>query len=264
MKDQYAGDVGDYVKLALLRFLAVDRSLAVAWYKTADDASGDGRHRQYLEAANEDEWRSLDPELYDQLGEIGSGQKPTIDALQKILDGPQRYFFDMLIEGPSARAPWFAQLSLWLTRPDILFLDPDNGIASAGFSGSIKSVTSEEVEYLRHQAKTIIIYHHQTRSKGGHAEEIKRIGQQLMPAYNYQAICAIRAGRRSPRAFFIVAPDRELWDRAEAFADHWSKHVTFHPLSAAPDELGLTPGASAYHRVDAREARGLPQTVNFP
>ena len=257
MKDAYAGDIGDYVKLALLRTLAADRTLSVAWYRTSDDATrNDGRHVGYLDDARERDWRHLDPDLYDQLRMMrGSEGGRTIAALQRILEAPGREFFDVLLDGPSGRAVWFARLTHWLARSDILFLDPDNGIASAGFSGSTKSVTLEEVSYLRDKARTVIIYHHQTRAKGGHVEEIEHIGRSLVDPYEYQAVCALRAKSWSPRAFLIISPDRELWARSQAFAAAWSPHVSFHPLSGAPDALGLTEGVSAWRRDDAADER---------
>ena len=52
MQDRYAGDVDDYVKLALLRALAPGRKLGVAWYLYPDeDHNADGRHVSYITAA---------------------------------------------------------------------------------------------------------------------------------------------------------------------------------------------------------------------
>jgi len=45
MQDRYAGDVGDFVKLGLLRAISPGRKLGVAWYRYPDEAhNGDGRH----------------------------------------------------------------------------------------------------------------------------------------------------------------------------------------------------------------------------
>lgn len=44
MQDRYAGDVGDFVKLGLLRAISPGRKLGVAWYRYQDEAhNGDGR-----------------------------------------------------------------------------------------------------------------------------------------------------------------------------------------------------------------------------
>lgn len=258
MKDQYAGDFGDFVKLSLLRRLSADRRLAVSWYRTPDDSTRqDGRHIDYLEPRNAAKWRHLDPFVYDHLQSMVAGKARSINEIQRVLEVSGNTFFDVLLENKSSRAPWFALLSRSLgTGGDLLFLDPDNGIASPGFSGSTASVTYDEIEYLRQNGRTIVVYHHHTRAKGGHLEELKRIASNLAPDYTYRAVCAVRAASWSPRSFFIVAPDKQVWERAEKFAADWAECVTFHPLSDPPDDFGFTPGASAYHRIDAMEASG--------
>ena len=46
MKNQYFGDIGDYGKYGLLRFLGErGLSIAVNWYLTPDDVSNDGNIR---------------------------------------------------------------------------------------------------------------------------------------------------------------------------------------------------------------------------
>ena len=50
MQDRYAGDVGDFVKLGLLRALSPGRKLGMAWYRYPDEShNGDGRHITYLD-----------------------------------------------------------------------------------------------------------------------------------------------------------------------------------------------------------------------
>ena len=49
MKNQYFGDIGDYGKYGLLRWLAGQGlSIAVNWYLTPDNASNDGSIRVYV------------------------------------------------------------------------------------------------------------------------------------------------------------------------------------------------------------------------
>ena len=49
MKNQYVGDIGDYGKYGLLRFLA-NRGIKIGvnWYLTDDDGSSDGKFTKYL------------------------------------------------------------------------------------------------------------------------------------------------------------------------------------------------------------------------
>ena len=63
MKNQYFGDVKDYLKYGLLRcFAASGLELGVCWLLTRDDGSTDGSDRRYLEQPS---LREHDPALYD-------------------------------------------------------------------------------------------------------------------------------------------------------------------------------------------------------
>ena len=70
MKDQYFGDVNDYLKYGLLRALTARSrlSLAVCWMLTPDDGRTDGRFTEYLHQP--ERWRAHDPDLYDALYDV--------------------------------------------------------------------------------------------------------------------------------------------------------------------------------------------------
>ena len=64
MNNRFVGDIGDYVKLAILRRLALDRRLGVAWWFTDDEPpSAHQGHREYLERPQQ--WRHFDAELFE-------------------------------------------------------------------------------------------------------------------------------------------------------------------------------------------------------
>src|SRR5437762_12876589 len=48
MKDQDAGDIGDYSKFLLLDEVAKACAISVGWYQTRDDGTTAGRLRDYL------------------------------------------------------------------------------------------------------------------------------------------------------------------------------------------------------------------------
>lgn len=66
MRDQYAGDVSDYLKYAFLRAMVEPgTSLGMAWYYlSGHDGRADGRHEEYL---SELSWAALDPDLFQTL-----------------------------------------------------------------------------------------------------------------------------------------------------------------------------------------------------
>ena len=68
MKNQYVGDIGDYGKYSLLRFLALQGiRIGVNWYLTDNDESTDGSFTDYL---SKDAYKNLDPDVYAALQEI--------------------------------------------------------------------------------------------------------------------------------------------------------------------------------------------------
>ena len=75
MQNRYVGDIGDYLKLGILRALSPGYRLGVAWWLFPDqDHNKDGRHIGYLDQP--DRWRHFDPQLFDALGNIVSlGQR---------------------------------------------------------------------------------------------------------------------------------------------------------------------------------------------
>jgi hypothetical protein len=264
VQDRYAGDIGDYVKLGLLHALRGKRRLSVAWFRTLDQGPpGDGRHVAYL--ADPTRWRDLDPELFDQLNAMVAEDRRSIKELQPILAppvylreqtggeiaGPSVTFHDELLSDAVSRTVWFVGLNQFAFRSDILFLDPDNGLTTST-AASPKHVAVDEVSLLRRSARTIIIYHHLGRQAGGHVDQMRTWAGRLLPRYEHRAICAVRSRSWSSRAFFIVGPDQQMWDRARAFAAQWPG-TDFHDYSERPDDLGLTPGADAYIRADAIE-----------
>ena len=85
MQDRYAGDVGDFIKLGLLRALSPDRRLGVAWYRYPDEShNDDGRHTGYL--ARTQECASLDQELFAHLRDVVLGER-SIASLLPTLPG---------------------------------------------------------------------------------------------------------------------------------------------------------------------------------
>lgn len=57
MQDRYAGDIGDYVKLAMLRSLSAGKRLGILWWLYPDESHNqDGKHVSYLTEPGK--WRS--------------------------------------------------------------------------------------------------------------------------------------------------------------------------------------------------------------
>ena len=69
MQNRYVGDIGDYLKLGILRALSPGYRLGIAWWLYPDESHNrDGRHIGYLEQP--ERWRHYDPELFDALSHV--------------------------------------------------------------------------------------------------------------------------------------------------------------------------------------------------
>jgi hypothetical protein len=226
MQDRYAGDVGDYVKLALLRHLSgAGRKLGIAWYLHPDTTGGG--HIRYL--SDPARWRHLDDKLFDALARIAGGQRSTA-ALQaaSVLDAI--YSGERLdctavtyIDRDRWRHDWFKHVLRNLAECDLVFADPDNGLVDDRPERRRRAVFCKQIPLNEAtelaKDRTAVIYHHNTRRRGGHDEEIRWwIGQLGANSI------AVRANAYTCRTFFIMNPDGEIRERAESFCQRWKKH----------------------------------------
>jgi hypothetical protein len=233
MQNRYAADIGDYVKLALLRQLSVERKLGICWYLYPDEGHNkDGKHVDYLK--NPDRWRHLDADLFDSLRRV-INTKRSVRALEKTgLIGES--FSSQPLESATVswsyranwRLSWFNQVLNDLQSADIVFADPDNGLIDdnpkrRGRKQFGKQMPISEAKTLA-AGRTAVIYHHNTRFKGGHSAEIEHWLSQLG-----DNAMAIKANAYSCRTFFILNPDQSIRDRIGTFCDRWSGHsVSLH------------------------------------
>ena len=133
MQDRYTADVGDYLKLGILRALSPGYRLGVAWWLYPDESHNqDGRHIGYL--SQPDQWRHHDPDLFDALGQIVSSGQRDVRALEAANLLPDASFASdvILTGGPiaqrrQARHAWFLTVQRTLEAVDLVFADPDMG-----------------------------------------------------------------------------------------------------------------------------------------
>ncbi len=229
MQDRYAGDIGDYVKLALLRSLSPDLTLGVAWYLYPDEGhNADGRHISYL--SHPERWRHLDPDLFARLVEtVGSNR--SVSALEDCSALPHAVFASEQIttcfvpagSRCAMRRQWFSDTMEKLAECDLVFADPDNGLVDDGDHRRRQMKFGKQIPLSEALAladgRQAVIYHHNTRYPGGHDLEVAHWRKQLGPR-----TIAVRANAYSCRTFFIVNPSQAIRDRAEAFCNRWHGH----------------------------------------
>jgi hypothetical protein len=262
MQNRYVGDIGDYLKLAILRALSPGFSLGVAWWLYPDEShNGDGRHVSYLDRP--DQWRCFDPQLFDALDRIVSSGHRNIRALERASVLSDATFASEPIpsrapicQRQQARRDWVERVQQKLADTDLVFLDPDNGLEPAGFrpmaGKSGKSIMLSELTQFARPARCLIVYHHQSRRRGGHHAEMAYWTDQLS-ASGFTAVDALRAKPFSPRLYFLLDAPALIRQRAEQVALDWRGLITWHPCGNMHVPLSRTDRA-------ARTAITTPKT----
>jgi hypothetical protein len=238
MQHRFVGDIGDYIKISILRGLAPGARLGVAWWLHPEQThSNDGQHVDYLGSASR--WRPLNPALFDHLRTAVTTGARHIDSLEAALTGLDVRFAGEAIpidcapkQRPSAREAWFGQVLRAMEGTELVFVDPDNGLEPASYretlASSAKSIRISEVKRLAGDGRSVLVYHHQTRRKGGHLEEIRHWAASLR-SQGLKTVDALRAPAYSPRVFFLINATEMLRRRAQELHRHWGPLITWHP-----------------------------------
>ena len=225
MQNRYVGDVGDYVKLAILRQLARGKHLGVAWWLLSDENhNDDGGHREYLERT--EEWKRFDPDVFEMLLAINRENRREVLALQNSLLFPHTVFAGDRVpcevlpfaQRPAVRRQWLLNIKDKFKGCDLIFLDPDNGVAPEGLKPTLrrsgKSAFIEELIELKRSGQAMVVYHHQSRFKGGHGTELRYLAGRLRDV-GFRVCGALRAKPWSARVFYPRWRRRPLRPSAE-------------------------------------------------
>ncbi len=238
MQNRYVGDIGDYVKYALIRHIGKGKRIGIAWYLFPDENNNnDGKFTNYLKYP--EKYKVYDPELFSFLKDSVESARKNIKTIEKSgILGDCIFHNDILYTDiPSIkwrdrrkwRNEWFSNVLDTLNGCDIVFADPDNGIyPDEKFRGSrkmdLKRIPEKEVEKLA-KSRCAIIYHHNSRFKGGHAEEIKFWKRRISRRLKINNVIALRWKRYNSRTFFIISSDNEIIDKAIFFAKKWDMEI---------------------------------------
>jgi hypothetical protein len=223
VKDQYVGDVNDYLKYAMLRAWS-HRGIppGLAWMRTEPDLRSDGGLTGYLQQP--ELFRSFDPDLFDELSRIvGDGR--SIEAVVRARFLAHRFSYeDSLGDSRPARDAWFARLAELADQAPILFLDPDNGLEIAsvlrGRAGSRRYVFLDEIATLHHRDRAVCVYQHFPRVERRRYldTQLQRLGA-AWPGARAFALCSGRIG-------LLVSAPKSL---ADTLADEASDLVRRAP-----------------------------------
>lgn len=173
MQDRYAGDIGDFGKIGLLKALqAQGLSIGVNWYLVEPmdtERKSDGTYKQedgkYLIP---EKLQVCDTLLAEKLTKIAKSDHRSIRSLEQgnfILNA--RYYSEPV--SVAGREEWHKKALDLLNDLDIVFVDPDNGmlVKSVGKKSvkSVKYTFYEEVRDYVRRGQSVLIYNHRSRKQ---------------------------------------------------------------------------------------------------
>ena len=234
MKNQYFGDIGDYGKYGLLRFLRDSGvKVGVNWYLTPCDGRTDGSHTEYL---HQSEMREYDPDLFDFLQPRAEKKDKSVSEIENepLMDGITFYNrlmnFDSIsdcVERGEERKKWHSDALSALSECELIFADPDNGL-SLNKRGTQKKaqkyILKNEIKEYFEGGKQILYYQHRPYKSGEDWMIFKTMVLQEIPEAR---LLALSLNRWSCRTFIFVLHN-DQYDRyssiLEAFLNtNWSK-----------------------------------------
>lgn len=216
MKNQYFGDIGDYGKYGLLRYLA-DRGLSIAvnWYLTPNDESNDGNIRGYLSKEKD---RHYDPELYDVLREMCARHEEDVGRFAARGMIPGAIYYNSIVE-PRPGSPlsdatkrevrgcWHQSALKTCIGPELVFMDPDIGLrpgCPSAKKDAAKFVYASEICDYYDRGQDVVYYCHKGHRTEAQWERAKRVMLEYRPDAVLMGLTYHRGTQRS--YIFMVHP----------------------------------------------------------
>jgi hypothetical protein len=231
MQDRYAGDLGDFLKFGLLRWLGRGRlghrdlRLGIVWYLVPNEMhNADGKHVAYLDPRHRTarELRAADPDLYDRLGSVVTSGTRSVESLERagVLARDTVTFATPLHFGDLPTTDRLARLRRrhdWVSNAldatkdcELVFVDPDNGVRLADHAylrhrnRAEKHAYLDEIAAFADRGQSLIAYHHADRSAPVIEQARRRLGE-LHSSIGRAPLAAVRASRGTTRLYLISA-----------------------------------------------------------
>ncbi|MDD5583847.1 MAG: hypothetical protein PHV55_02155 [Candidatus Omnitrophica bacterium] len=227
MQNRYVGDIGDFGKYGLLRFLCekAKLKLGVNWYFVPDETHNeDGKFISYLinEKKNHEKYRDCDTVLYDTLfgivkpnrtgKNVESKGARLVKAIEENTVLPQdTEFYNAEVPIKVSRQRWVDSGLEKFKKCEFVFFDPDNGFevesCSRGSLRSIKYVYYDEVNTYFKKGKSLVIYQHRDMKK---EDEFYARFHRLKEGISGAKIFSLRFNRCSVREYVFVLQSSHL------------------------------------------------------
>ena len=230
MKNQYVGDIGDYGKYGLLRFLAEHGiKIGVNWYLTKNDGSAADKFTKYLDSPGDERY---DPVIFSELKKLAGRKDKSVQMIEAadLIPGAVYYNDELTADGSSIKAReinrllWFNDSLRMLNEAELVYADPDNGITyykRVGTKDSEKYIFPEEVVRYYKRRKNVVFYCHKGRRKDDAWDYAKTAIKKHLPDAQIIVMTFHRGTQRS--YIFVLHPDD--YARYDALMTEFEKTV---------------------------------------
>ncbi len=237
MQDQFVGDIGDFGKYGLLRWLTGVTSpdceqnlrLGVVWYYHRKKGSG-GNQISYLDDID---FNLCDPELHITLADMVKNDRRSVAEVEcsGILPKNTLHHRDE-IRNSTSRQDWLKKAAAKIRQADLIFLDPDNGFRHCEEKQSSQHIYVNDLNEFA--SKNLVVYHHLNRTP--HTIQFRDWFRQIRGQFNTGPIWALRHQHKGiGRAYFLLGNDRSqqlIEERLKSFFNSpWAKH--FMPIDTS-------------------------------
>ena len=216
MKNQYFGDIYDYIKYGLLRQLSCcgNVSTSVCWMLTENVDRRDGRRVNYLQEP--EAWRTFDPPVFDCLRTaVLDRQERNIRAVEDSGLLPNTSFYSRLLtDGSDERRRYFDSFLESSQGKELVFFDPDNGLeiksVEYGRKGASRYLFLREVSQSFSAGHSLLVYQHMPPKPRD--PFIKDLASSLMREIDSESVFVFRTQRV---AFLLVPQINQVGQFAE-------------------------------------------------
>ena len=226
MQDKYVGDVGDFGKFQLFRYLfnrpaspLFGKTLAQIWFmhEGLDECNNDGRHIDYFERM-----MGRDEYLEESLMSLLMHNRREVEELERLKLLPNAtFFYDEVPKVLEDRKVWL-QRALWFAhKKQVVAVAPDNGMALRCRRSEERFEMLTLDEHYRQKVypqkyifadeigrffgissvEIVIVYQHLGRCMS-HQKQIEALYRDLQDTYRH--VTVIKHTPYSPRAFFFL------------------------------------------------------------
>ena len=249
MQNRYVGDVGDFAKHGLLRFLSgmtdpddgKQLRVGLLWYMHHDEGHNlHGSHTGYLKPSpeNRDEYGTCDPKLWNTLAHLLSQGNRCVHCAEEagLLPGDTLFYDAQLHYLPkmlgevrrTIRNHWF-QTGLKATEgADLVCCDPDNGIAADKIMYQKKGpkfAYMTDLQALWERGQSLVVYQQMVMNQKG-PQMVKEKSGLLRSGLGAEPI-PLWFNKGSARVFFVIPQPQHkelIEERIDRFLQGWGQH----------------------------------------